>query len=121
MCMKPDFLNTLLKESDGSSKYVKLLINYQDRKLTHALLLFHRSLIMQARKIFVILHSALCDTLTREVQWQKTIREKEIAKVHKSECQWHVFIYWVSVTAVFKAKTEFYILFSTEPLFQLLL
>ena len=26
--MRPDFLNTLLKESDGFSKYVKSLINY---------------------------------------------------------------------------------------------
>ena len=45
MCMKPDFLNTLLKEPDGFSKYVKLFINYQGRKLFHAMLLFHRSLI----------------------------------------------------------------------------
>ena len=33
MCMKPDFLNTLLKEPDGLSKYVKFLIKYRDRKL----------------------------------------------------------------------------------------
>ena len=104
MCMKPDFPNTLLKESDGFSKYVKLLINYRGRKLTHALLLFHRSLIIQARKMFVILHSALWDTLTREVQWQKTITGKKIVKVHKSECRWHVFMYWVSVTAVFEGS-----------------
>ena len=45
MCMKPDFLNTLLKEPDGFSKYIKLFINYQGRKLFHAMLLFHRSLI----------------------------------------------------------------------------
>ena len=81
MCMKPDFLNTLLKKPDGFSKYVKLLINCRGRKLSHALLLFHRSLIIKARKIFLILHSALCDTLTREVQWKKTITEKEIVKV----------------------------------------
>ena len=31
MCMKPDFLNTLLKEPDGLSKYVKFLIKYRDR------------------------------------------------------------------------------------------
>ena len=28
MCMKPDFLNTILKEPDDFSKYVKFLINY---------------------------------------------------------------------------------------------
>ena len=33
MCMKPDFLNTLLKEPDGLPKYVKFLIKYRDRKL----------------------------------------------------------------------------------------
>ena len=32
MDMKPDFLNILLKEPDGFSKYVKFLINYQDQK-----------------------------------------------------------------------------------------
>ena len=29
MCMKPDVLNTLLKEPDGFSKYVKFLMNYR--------------------------------------------------------------------------------------------
>ena len=59
------------------NKYFKLV--------SHALLLFHRSLIIKACKTFVILHSALCDTLTREFQWkfQKTITEKEIVKVTK--------------------------------------
>ena len=33
MCMKPDFLNTLLKKPDSLSKYVKFLIKYRDRKL----------------------------------------------------------------------------------------
>ena len=33
MCMEPDFVNTLLKERDGFSKYVNFLINYRDRKL----------------------------------------------------------------------------------------
>ena len=28
MCMRPDFLDTLLKEPNGFSKYVKSLINY---------------------------------------------------------------------------------------------
>ena len=32
-CMEPDFVNTLLKEPDGFSKYVNFLINYRDRKL----------------------------------------------------------------------------------------
>ena len=47
------------------------------RLVSHALLLFHRSLIIKACKIFVILQPALCDTLTREFQWkfQKTITE----------------------------------------------
>ena len=38
MCMKPDFLNTLLKEPDGFSKYVKFLINYLGRKLEYCYL-----------------------------------------------------------------------------------
>ena len=38
MCMKPDFLNTLLKEPDGFSKYVKFLINYPGRKLEYCYL-----------------------------------------------------------------------------------
>ena len=38
MCMKPDFLNTLLKEPDGFSKYVKILINYRGRKLENCYL-----------------------------------------------------------------------------------
>ena len=29
MCMEPDFLNALLKEPNGFSKYVKFLINYR--------------------------------------------------------------------------------------------
>ena len=33
MCMKPDFLNTLLKEPDAF--YVEFLINYRGRKLEH--------------------------------------------------------------------------------------
>ena len=33
MCMKPNFLNTIVKEPDGFSKYVNLLINYRDQKL----------------------------------------------------------------------------------------
>ena len=33
MCMKHDFLNTILKEPDGFSKYVQFLINYRGRKL----------------------------------------------------------------------------------------
>ena len=36
MCMKLDFLNTLLKELDGFSKYVKFLINYPGRKLENS-------------------------------------------------------------------------------------
>ena len=76
-----DFLNTLLKETDGFSKYVKLSINYRGRKLSHALLLFHRSLIIKARKVFAILHSVMCYTLTGEFQWKKTIIEKKIMKV----------------------------------------
>ena len=36
---------------------------------------------------------------------EKGIREKEIVKVtYKPECQWHVFIYWVSVTAVLEGS-----------------
>ena len=50
MSMKPDFLNTLLKEPDGFSKYVKLFINYQGRKLSHAMLVFYTSLIIKALK-----------------------------------------------------------------------
>ena len=38
MCMKPDFLNTILKEPDGFSEYVKLLIYYGDRKLENCYL-----------------------------------------------------------------------------------
>ena len=38
MCMQPDFLNTILKEPDGSSEYVKLLIYYRDRKLENCYL-----------------------------------------------------------------------------------
>ena len=38
MCMKPDFLNTLLKKPDGFSEYVKLLIYYQGRKLENCYL-----------------------------------------------------------------------------------
>ena len=37
MCMEPDFLNTLLKEPDGFSKYVKRLINDRGRKLEELL------------------------------------------------------------------------------------
>ena len=85
MFKEPDFLNTLLKETDGFSKYVKLSINYRGRKLSHALLLFHRSLIIKARKVFVILHSAMCYTLTRGFQWKKTITEKKKWKSHKSD------------------------------------
>ena len=44
--------------------------------VSHALLLFHRSPIIKARKIFVILHSALCDILTREFQWKKQSQKK---------------------------------------------
>ena len=29
MCMKPDFLNTLLTKPDDFSKYLKILINYR--------------------------------------------------------------------------------------------
>ena len=36
--MKPDVLNTLLKEPDGFSKYVKILINYRGRKLENCYL-----------------------------------------------------------------------------------
>ena len=49
-------------------KYFKLV--------SHASLLFHKRLIIKARKIFVILHSALCDTLTREFQWKKQSQKK---------------------------------------------
>ena len=104
MRMKPDFLNTHLKDSDGFSKYVKLLINHRGRKLTHALLLFHRSLIIQTRKMLVILHSALCDTLQERFSGKKQSQKNKIVKVHKSECRWHVFIYWVSVAAVFEGS-----------------
>ena len=38
MCMKPDFLSTLLKEPDVCSEYVKFLINYQGRKLENCYL-----------------------------------------------------------------------------------
>ena len=36
--MKPDFLNTILKEPDDFSKYVKVLINYRRRKLENCYL-----------------------------------------------------------------------------------
>ena len=36
--MKCDFLNTILKEPDGFSKYAKVLINYQGRKLKNCYL-----------------------------------------------------------------------------------
>ena len=36
--MKPDFLDTILKEPDGFSKYVKILINYRGRKLENCYL-----------------------------------------------------------------------------------
>ena len=80
MWLKPDFLNT----PDGFSKYVKLLINHRGWKLSHALLLFHRSLIIKACKIFVILHAALCDTLTREFQWKKN--RKRNCEIHMGKC-----------------------------------
>ena len=93
--MKLDFLNTLLRKPDGFSKYVKLLIKYRGQKWSHVLLLFHRLLIVKAPKIFVILHSALSDTLSqKKKQW----------RWHKSECQWNVFVYWVSVTAVLEGS-----------------
>ena len=38
MCMEPDFLNALLKEPNGFSKYVKFLINYWGRKLENCYL-----------------------------------------------------------------------------------
>ena len=81
MYKEPDFPNTLLKETEDFSKYVKLSINYRGRKLSHALLSFHRSLIIKARKVFVILHSVMCYTLAREFQWKKTITEKKTMKV----------------------------------------
>ena len=70
-------MNKKKKEEKQKKKKCKM----RGQNLSHALLLFHRSLIIKARKIFVILHSVLCDTLTRELQWQKTITEKEIVKV----------------------------------------
>ena len=42
MCMERDFLNTLLKEPDSFSKYVKRLINYRDRKLEELLPQYRR-------------------------------------------------------------------------------
>ena len=77
-------------------KYFKLV--------SHAFLQFHRLLIIKAGKIFVILHSALCDTLTREFLWKKQSENRKEWKLHKLECQWHVFIYWVSVTAVLEGS-----------------
>ena len=74
-------MNKKKRRETKEKKNVKCFINYRGQNLSHALLLFHRSLIKKARKIFVILHSVLCDTLTRELQWQKTITEKEIVKV----------------------------------------
>ena len=38
MCIKPDFLNTNLKEPDGFAKYVKFLINYRHQKLENCCL-----------------------------------------------------------------------------------
>ena len=38
MCMEPDFLNTLIKEPNGFSKYIKFLINYRGRKLKNCYL-----------------------------------------------------------------------------------
>ena len=38
MCMKPDFLSTLLKEPDGFSEYAKFLINYRGQKLENCYL-----------------------------------------------------------------------------------
>ena len=38
MGMKPDFLNTILKEQDGFAKHVKFLINYRGRKLENCYL-----------------------------------------------------------------------------------
>ena len=38
MCVKPNFLNTILKEPRGFSKYVKLLIYYRGRKLENCYL-----------------------------------------------------------------------------------
>ena len=43
--MKPDFLNTILKEQDGFSKYVKFLINYQGRKLENYCLTTEKKLV----------------------------------------------------------------------------
>ena len=38
MCMKPDFLSPLLKETDGFSEHVTFLINYRGRKLENCYL-----------------------------------------------------------------------------------
>ena len=38
MCIKHDFLSTLLKEPDGFSEYVKFLMNYLDQKLENCYL-----------------------------------------------------------------------------------
>ena len=103
MFKEPDFLNTLLKETDGFSKYVKLSINYRGRKLSHALLLFHRSLIIKARKVFVILHSAMCYTLTRGFQWKKTITEKK-NESRISQMSMACLYLLVSVTAVLEGS-----------------
>ena len=104
MFKEPDFLNTLLKETDGFSKYVKFSINYRGRKLSHALLLFHRSLIIKTRKVFVILHSAMCYTLTRAFQWKKTITEEKIYESRISQMSMACLYLLVSVTAVLEGS-----------------
>ena len=75
MCMKPDFLNTLLKEPDGFSKYVKLFMNYQGRELSHAMLVFHRSLIIKARK-HLSYYTRPVRYLNKRSSAEKTITEK---------------------------------------------
>ena len=44
--------------------------------VSRALLLFHRPLIIKTSKIVVILHSALCDTLTGEFRWKNNHRKR---------------------------------------------
>ena len=43
--MKPNLLNTILKEPGGFSKYIKFLINYRGRKLENCYLYGRKNLV----------------------------------------------------------------------------
>ena len=42
--------------------------------------------------------------LNKRISVEKQSENKKEWKLHKLECQWHVFVYWVSVTAVLEGS-----------------